>query len=129
MKAGQSSKLPSALVSEAVTKIVLYAYIILLVGFGVLAACTNSRSDSVWVELTRTGFATLGSSLTLILGYYFGQRQVEKEAERAVSDVDKEKTKTVRRLLDFLGEDVTESQPEDISKVTLPPRPPGRKQA
>jgi len=101
-----------------VTLIVLVAYIALLLAFVVITCVAGVDSKASWFDLMKTGFTTLGSALTLILGYYFGQKQVAQEIEREKEQEGEEEKRI--RLINLLKANTTENQPDDLSKAKLP---------
>lgn len=97
--------------------IVLFAYVILLF---VLTGISCFNTNQAWMELTKAGFTTLGSALTLILGYYFGQKQVAEEAKRETQATNeqlvKERQKT-SQLVELAKATATPSEPDDLSAL------------
>jgi hypothetical protein len=108
--------------------IVLFAYVLLLFLLTIIS-CVKGSTETQWLELTKTGFTTLGSALTLILGYYFGQKQVAEEAKRETQktseELDKEKQKT-SQLVANLTANPTASEPDDLSQIDKSQLPKGR---
>jgi hypothetical protein len=80
--------------TRPITFWILGAYVLLVLSF-VAISLSPTDADHRWFELAKTGFTTLGSSLTLILGYYFGKTQVaeqaRKEGEKNLETIKKEK--------------------------------------
>jgi uncharacterized membrane protein YbhN (UPF0104 family) len=99
-------------ITRPITFWILGAYVTLVLSF-VTISLFQSDKDTRWFELAKTGFTTLGSSLTLILGYYFGKTQVaeqaRKEGEKDLEKVKKEKVGLDRALKAL----ETPSQPEN----------------
>lgn len=134
-------------VTQSVTVIILCAYIA-LVAFFTWAANVSSANPTGehyknFFELTKTGFTTLGSALTLILGYYFGQKAEEKKKDIEVQTakakeaklatelktVTEEKTTAEADKADLLSKLKTtavQSQPETVTEVDRAQRPAGR---
>jgi hypothetical protein len=97
--------------------IVLLSYVSLLFLLTLISCRAQVSAQSQWLELTKTGFTTLGSALTLILGYYFGQKQVAEEAKRETKktseELDKEKQKTSELVANLVA-NPTPSEPENL---------------
>ena len=108
--------------------IVLFAYVLLLFLLTIIS-WIKGAAEKEWLELTKTGFTTLGSALTLILGYYFGQKQVVEEAKRESQktneELAREKQKT-SQLVENLAANPTANEPEDISMMDKSQLPKGR---
>ena len=101
-------------ITRPITFWILGAYVTLVLSFVTIALFQPDKdAQSRWFELAKTGFTTLGSSLTLILGYYFGKTQVaeqaRKEGEKDLEKVKKEKVGLDRALRAL----ETPSQPEN----------------
>jgi hypothetical protein len=127
------------LMTRNITLIILISYVVLLAGFTFMTGWKgDADKDGKWFDLTRNGFTTLGSALTLILGYYFGQKQVTQELKReqegTIAELNKAedgKEQAVERVRGLVGllqvQPQTPSQPDslkDADKSRLPKRPP-----
>jgi type VI protein secretion system component VasK len=115
--------------TRSVTLIVLLSYVIFIATFTLISGL-GGQAEEKWFELMKGGFTTLGSALTLILGYYFGQKQVAEELKRdkdqTVADLKKKEDEKRTDLLNKLKEQATESQPAsfaDVDPARLPTRP------
>ena len=86
----------------------------LLLTFCVIGAVFDysaKQNASKWFDLAENGFTSLGTAFTLVLGYYFGQKQVAKEAAQ---DAEKEKEAFINQVQQTLA---TPDQPEDRSRA------------
>ncbi len=117
-------------VTRDVTMIILIAYIILVVISFVVASMPGANQQG-WFDLTKTGFATLGSALTLILGYYFGQKQVtqevKQESQKTIQKIKAEAEESKNALVGLLKTMPAQSEPESfeaVDKNNLPTRRP-----
>ncbi len=107
-------------VTKNVTLIVLLSYVALVGVFTTITGMGGS-SEEKWLELTKTGFTTLGSALTLILGYYFGQKQVSEEVKKQVTQqLNEEKEKKVKEV----QEEARKKLEQLVAKVSELPTPP-----
>jgi hypothetical protein len=116
--------------TRTVTFVVLIAYIFILVSFIASGYFASDKPEPAWFDLVKSGFTTLGSALTLILGYYFGQREVmavkdaKKEAAEQIEEVQNVEGEKRETLVgNLLKRAPMASQPDtltDVDKTTLP---------
>lgn len=89
-------------ITRPITFWILGAYVVLVLSF--VLKNFSEGANTRWFESAKTGFTTLGSSPTLILGYYFGQTPgaelARKGGERELEKVKKEKVGLERALRD-----------------------------
>ncbi len=111
--------------TKVVTFVVLTSYIVILSGFVLAGIFADGRPNKDWFELVKLGFTTMGSALTLILGYYFGQREVlavkelKEEADQRIQEVEAAGAKNVGEILTVMTRGVTPNQPESIAEAKL----------
>jgi Na+/proline symporter len=109
---------------------VLVGYVTILT-IVLLFIISADKNEPVWTDIVKTGFTTLGSAFTLILGYYYGHRPITevneaiaKADENAISEKE-ENQKKVAALIDNFTDKKDPSQPdslENIDKSKLPTR-------
>ena len=100
----------------AIASWLFVAYVVLVLLFLLVSVYlhgTDGQVNKEWFEMTKTGFATLGSAFTLIIGYYFGQKNVAQELRQKVKDTEEDAKERLQRLAEKLRTTGTENQSPD----------------
>ncbi|MDR3460306.1 MAG: hypothetical protein P4N60_22990 [Verrucomicrobiae bacterium] len=110
--------------TKNITFVILGAYIALVVFFfleSIWSGKDSPEPNQKWYDLIKTGFTTLGSAFTLVLGYYFGNKQVQdfkqvKEEQRQNENKIKAEEVVKRQdLIQKLMEPVTEPATDNLT--------------
>lgn len=85
---------------------------------------TNGDTKKSWFELMKTASVLLGTALTTVIGYYFGQResaQIRREAQAAENKAEtKEKeAENAKRVLDSVTADLPQGMSEDFDPTQI----------
>ncbi len=83
---------------------------------------TNGDFRKGWFDLLKNALVLLGTALTTVIGYYFGQREgaiKAEQAEKKIEATDRQAQKTVERVIQQRDNDIRDA----ISKESDPLHP------
>lgn len=107
----------------AIVLLILFSFsLVYLIIFNTVLYFPKSEVNERWFAIMKDGLVLLGTSLTTIIGYYFGQRRAEqaenkaKEAEKNLEAADKivqNQSEQIRELGN-IAPNATSNDPVDI---------------
>jgi hypothetical protein len=123
-------------IAQKVAFILLGSYVLAFFVLIVINICLPPASDHVetdrdknWFEMMKTSSILLGTALTTVIGYYFGQREsaqarreaiaAESKAEEKTQEAEEatEKAYSVKEQFDKLTADMPSGMPEDFTAI------------
>ena len=110
--------------TKIIALVLLYTFIssvVILFLANIFGSCLTCKPDEPemrkgWFDLLKNALILLGTALTTVIGYYFGQREgaiKAEQAEKKIEATDKQAQKTIEKVIQQRDEDIKGAIPKE----------------